>query len=231
MMKQMLRWSKHKNHHVRRLASEGCRSRLPWSMALPAFKKDPSLILPILERLKQDESEYVRKSVANNINDISKDNPELVKEVAGRWLGNNKQTDWIVKHGCRTLLKQGDPDALQLFGFVPGQDVILSGLKLDRKSIEIGDNLFFSFALSSQRSTLGLLRIEYAIDYMKSNGSHSRKIFKISEGDVQTKNKDIQRKQTFKEMSTRRHYPGKHFLAVIVNGEEVKKIAFMVMLP
>jgi len=96
MMKQMLRWSTHDNYHVRRLSSEGCRSRLPWAMALPVFKKDPSLILPILEKLKNDEAEYVRKSVANNINDIAKDNPELVKELAVRWLGETQNTDWIV---------------------------------------------------------------------------------------------------------------------------------------
>ena len=228
MMKQMRRWSKHENHHVRRLSSEGCRSRLPWAMALPEFKQDPSLILPILEQLKRDESEYVRKSVANNINDIAKDNPGLVKDIAKKWLGVNSQTDWIVKHGCRTLLKQGDSDMLLLFGYVPGQAVEVSKLKVADKSIAIGGELVFSFSLISERPELGMLRIEYAIDYMKANGSLSRKIFKISEGDVKSKCKELQRKQSFREMSTRKHYPGKHSLAIIINGAEVKNISFMV---
>jgi len=228
MMKQMLRWSKHSNYHVRRLSSEGCRPRLPWAMALPEFKQDPSLILPILERLKRDESEYVRRSVANNINDIAKDNPVLVKSIAKKWLGDSSQTDWVVKHGCRTLLKQGDSDTLLLFGYIPGQEVKVSKLKIADKSIVIGGELVFSFSLISDRPMLGMLRVEYAIDYMKSNGSPSRKIFKVSEGDVRSKSKDVQRKQSFREMSTRKHYPGKHSLAVIVNGAEVKKIPFMV---
>ncbi|OUR92766.1 DNA alkylation repair protein [Gammaproteobacteria bacterium 42_54_T18] len=229
MMKQMLRWSIHDNYHVRRLSSEGCRSRLPWAMALPAFKKDPTLILPILEKLKNDESEYVRKSVANNINDITKDNPVLVKELASRWLGENKNTDWIVKHGCRTLLKKADAEVLALFGYIPGQKVDVLALAIANKTVAIGGELNFTFSLSSERAKLGMLRIEYAIDYMKSNGSQSRKIFKISEGDIQTKTKDIKRKQSFKEMSTRKHYPGKHALSIIVNGTEVKKITFDVV--
>ena len=229
MMKQMLRWSRHDNYHVRRLSSEGCRSRLPWAMALPAFKKDPALIMPILEKLKNDESEYVRKSVANNINDITKDNPELVKALASRWLGETPNTDWIVKHGCRTLLKKADMEVLALFGYVPGQKVEVLALSIADKTVSIGGELNFTFSLSSKRVTLGMLRIEYAIDYMKSNGSQSRKIFKISEGDIQTKTKDIKRKQSFKEMSTRKHYPGEHALAVIVNGAEVKRMTFDVI--
>ena len=104
----MLKWSKHKDPRVRRLASEGCRPRLPWAMALPDFKRDPSKILPILEQLKADSDVWVRKSVANNLNDISKDNPELAISIFKKWLGGNKETDWIVKHAARTLLKQGN---------------------------------------------------------------------------------------------------------------------------
>ncbi|MEQ9412929.1 MAG: hypothetical protein RIF39_03825, partial [Cyclobacteriaceae bacterium] len=84
-MRKMKQWSKHKNHHVRRLSSEGCRPRLPWVMGLPAFKNDPSPILPVLENLKNDKSEYVRRSVANNLNDIAKDHPEIVLKIAKQW--------------------------------------------------------------------------------------------------------------------------------------------------
>ena len=81
-MEYFRRWSLDENATVRRLASEGCRPRLPWAVALPMFKKDPSPLLPILENLKDDASLYVRKSVANNLNDISKDHPDLVLELA-----------------------------------------------------------------------------------------------------------------------------------------------------
>jgi 3-methyladenine DNA glycosylase AlkC len=123
MMDQMLQWAIHPDHHIRRLASEGCRPRLPWAVALDIFKVDPSPIMPILEQLKRDSSIYVQKSVANNLNDISKDHPEQIKQLARVWYGENLQTDWIVKHGCRGLLRKGDPDVLSLFGFATSPDV------------------------------------------------------------------------------------------------------------
>ena len=103
---QMLKWSKHKHHHVRRFSSEGCRPRLPWAMAIPQLKKDPSPIIPILENLKSDESLFVRKSVANNLNDIAKDHPDVVVAITSVWRGISNETDWIIRHGCRTLLKK-----------------------------------------------------------------------------------------------------------------------------
>ena len=117
MMKQMLVWSKHEHWGVRRLSSEGCRPRLPWAMALPNLKKDPTPIIPILENLKNDPARFVRLSVANNLNDIAKDNPEIVIDLAKKWKGESKEVDWIIKHGCRTLLKQGIPEVMELFGF------------------------------------------------------------------------------------------------------------------
>src|SRR5262245_34951898 len=104
MMAQMLQWASHENHHVRRLASEGCRPRLPWAMALPAFKADPTLIMAILETLKHDESEYVRRSVANNLNDIAKDNPQVVLVTLKQWNEiKSKEMQWVMNHGLRTL--------------------------------------------------------------------------------------------------------------------------------
>ena len=117
MMKQMLVWSKHEHWGVRRLSSEGCRPRLPWAMALPNLKKDPTPIIPILENLKNDPARFVRLSVANNLNDIAKDNPEIVIDLVKKWKGESKEVDWIIKHGCRTLLKQGIPEVMELFGF------------------------------------------------------------------------------------------------------------------
>jgi 3-methyladenine DNA glycosylase AlkC len=106
MMKKMRTWSLHKSYHVRRLSSEGSRPRLPWAISIPELKKDPSPILPILENLKNDPSEWVRRSVANNLNDIAKDHPGLVIELARKWKGISRETDAIIKHGSRTLLKK-----------------------------------------------------------------------------------------------------------------------------
>ena len=138
MMKQMLVWSKHEHWGVRRLSSEGCRPRLPWAMALPNLKKDPTPIIPILENLKNDPARFVRLSVANNLNDIAKDNPEIVIDLAKKWKGESKEVDWIIKHGCRTLLKQGIPEVMELFGFdsirnnISMEDFQISSLKVNQ---------------------------------------------------------------------------------------------------
>jgi len=217
MMNQMLDWASSDNHHVRRLASEGCRPRLPWAIALPSFKNDPQPVLKILAILMNDESEYVRRSVANNLNDISKDNPETVLQWAERWLGDNSETDWIIKHACRSLLKQGDTKALSLFGFTDTKHIKLEKFKV-QSEVKLGEKLHFSFLLKSQASPLGRCRIEFAIDFMKANGKQKRKVFKISESDYAEKEKQVNKYFSFKEISTRKYYSGEHQLTIIVNG-------------
>ena len=180
-MQQMLAWSKHENHHVRRFSSEGCRPRLPWAMALNDLKKDPSPILPILDNLKEDPSEYVRKSVANNINDISKDHPDITISLVRDWIGKNPNTDWILKHGSRTLLKQGNPEVMELFGLGSIENISIQNFKILSPTVKIGDSLNFEFDISNNNDAERTLRLEYAIYYLRSNGSHSKKVFKISE--------------------------------------------------
>ncbi len=225
MMDQMNVWAESTNHHVRRLATEGCRPRLPWAMALSEFKKDPTPILPILEKLKNDESEYVRRSIANNLNDISKDNPDIIIKIARNWLGSTKEIDRIVKHGCRTLLRQGKPEIMELFGFSKPEHVEIKGFNV-QKLVDIGGNIEFSFTLESQRQQLGKLRIEYAIDFVKKNGTHSRKLFKLSESENTAKEKRISKSHSFKIISTRTYYSGIHGLAIIVNGHELSCMEF-----
>lgn len=228
MMAQMKRWASHENYHVRRLASEGCRPRLPWAMALPEFKLDPSIIIPILEKLKADEEDYVYRSVANNLNDISKDHPEVVLDIAERWIGKTKETDWLVKHALRTLLKKSNSRALALFGYFPATDIKTSKI-IVTPVVKIGEKLDVSFNIkNSKQTSLGMLRLEYAIDYMKANGKTSQKVFKISEGDYTESTKNITRKHSFKEMSTRKHYAGIHRIRIIINGQETSTAEFEV---
>ncbi|MDH5464076.1 MAG: DNA alkylation repair protein [Thiovulaceae bacterium] len=216
MMRQMKVWAGSDNEHVRRLASEGCRPRLPWAMALPAFKEDPTLVLEILEKLKDDLSEYVRRSVANNLNDISKDHPAKVKSVAKDWMGKTKEGDWIVKHACRTLLKAGDTEVLALFGFTSPETITMSEFQV-AKSVKMGSDVEFSFKLKSTKE-LGKLRLEYAIGFLRKNGKHNQKVFKISESDIKDVEKSINKKHSFKSISTRKYYLGIHQLVVIING-------------
>lgn len=225
MMAQMRKWSKHKNEHVRRLASEGCRPQLPWGQAISKFKKDPTPVLPILEQLKTDTSTYVQKSVANNLNDISKTHPDLVISIAKDWYGKNKPTNWIVKHGCRTLLKKGNRDVLALFGYDDTTSINIQDFTLETTSISIGENLTFSFKILAKKATK--TRLEYGIDYVKSNGKRNRKIFKISEVSLkENEKKSYMKKHSFADVSVRKHYPGIHSITIIINGVEKGKLDF-----
>lgn len=227
MLERMLGWTEHKNHHVRRLASEGARPRLPWAMALPALKQNPTSILPILENLKNDESEYVRRSVANNLNDIAKDNPHVVIEIAKKWKGISKETDAIIKHGARTLLKQGDAEILKHFGLKNNTKVEVHHFSIINKKIKIGEYLEFDFLLRNTDKKSQEIRLEYAIHYLRNNGTHAKKVFKISERIIAPKEEiKIKRKQSFKLITTRQFYIGKQYLSVIVNGNERAKEEF-----
>lgn len=211
---------------VRRLASEGCRPRLPWAVALPAFKHDPSLIIPILEKLKDDEAETVRRSVANNLNDISKDHPDLVLEICGRWRGRSERTDWIVKHACRSLLKAKNKRALRLFGFEETRRLRVRNLKLAKKRLVIGEELRFSFDLEMEGKKALQARVEYAVDFMKAHGGTSAKVFQISEKSFAPGIHTVQKRYSTADKTTRKHYPGKHHLAIRVNGSEQAQASF-----
>jgi len=225
-MTKMFEWSKDPNINVRRFSSEGCRPRLPWAMALPLFKKDPSPIIQILENLKNDESEFVRRSVANNLNDISKDNPEIMFDLCSSWYGDSEETDRIIKHACRTLLKAGDKRAMMLFGYGDPGNIHITELSLVKSEIKIGDYLYFSFKLDVKGKDNIKVRIEYRIDFMKSNGKLSGKVFKITENSFRAGIKQYNRKHQFADMSTRKHYHGEHNVAIIINGVEKASIPF-----
>ena len=222
------RWSLDENATVRRLASEGCRPRLPWAVALPMFKKDPSPLLPILENLKDDASLYVRKSVANNLNDISKDHPDLVLELARKWKDTHPNTNWIIRHGCRSLLKQGNRQVLTLHGYRPEQRGSITDFKVPRQ-VRIGGDLSFTFNFENREKTSAHFRMDYAIDYVTSSGKISRKVFKISESTLQPRrNIKIERKRSFRDLSTRKHFAGKHFITILANGRKLAAAEFLV---
>ncbi|WP_074405700.1 DNA alkylation repair protein [Aquimarina megaterium] len=224
---QMKKWSKHKHPTVRRLSSEGCRPRLPWAMALPFLKTDPTPILPILEHLKNDTSESVRRSVANNLNDIAKDNPDIVIGLAKEWYKKTKETDWLVKHGCRTLLKQGNTEIMKLFGFGNIQHIKIDKLQILTPKVKIGDVLAFTFRLNNTSNSASKLRLEYGLYYQKANGSLSKKVFKISEKIYPEKSITIiKRKQSFKIITTKKFHAGLHQLSIIINGNEFEKYDF-----
>ncbi len=227
MMKQMLVWSKHEHQGVRRFASEGCRPRLPWAMALSELKENPKPIIPILENLKNDKSEFVRKSVANNLNDIAKDNPETVIKLAKKWQGNSPNTNWVIKHGCRTLLKQGNSEVMKLFGFGSVKNIKIENFNIITQKVKIGQNLEFDFQLLNNNDQKAKIRLEYALYYQKANGTLSKKVYKISEKEYTANSiTQINRKQSFRVITTRKFHLGLHQLSIIINGKEFERLDF-----
>jgi 3-methyladenine DNA glycosylase AlkC len=216
MVKQHLQWAKSKNHHVRRLASEGIRPRLPWAMALPVFKKNPSAILPILELLKADESEYVRRSVANCLNDISKDHPDIVLTIVKHWKGISPQTDWIVKHASRGLLKQGHTAALSAFGLNHKVKVEATNFAISKTNLPIGGKFEYSFSIKLNEKKTHDVRLEYKIYFQI--GTYSLK---------PRQTLTINRSHAFADLTTRKHHKGDHRIVVVVNGKETAELPFI----
>ena len=226
VMKRVRQWAQHPNEHVRRLASEGTRPRLPWASPLPGFKKNPQPVLEILDLLKHDTSEYVRRSVANNLNDIAKDNPQLVLKTAKKWFGKSADTDRLIKHACRTLLKQGHPEALAIFGFAKDTKSSVKKLSPAKNKIRIGETLGFSFEVHNETKKPQSLRVEYVVYFIKSNGKHSKKVFQLTSKEFAPGASAFQKKHRFTDFTTRKHYPGEHHIAIAVNGVEKAKTKF-----
>jgi 3-methyladenine DNA glycosylase AlkC len=226
VLKIATKWTRHKSEHVRRLASEGIRPRLPWGMAIPAFKKNPAPLFPVLSLLMNDSSAYVRKSVANHLNDISKDHPEEVLKFLKGWKGTSPQTDQLIKHALRTLLKAGHAGVLDFYQ-LDASNIICSSFKLKNKKVQIGNDLFFEAVIENKAAVKQYVRLEYAVYFKRLKHLSAKKVFKITEKEVYPDQLlDIQKKHSFKLITTRNYYPGKHQISIIVNGKELDKLDF-----
>jgi 3-methyladenine DNA glycosylase AlkC len=218
-LSQLKKWTRDTNVHVRRLISEGTRPRLPWAMRLPAFIEDPTPLLPLLESLKDDKEEYVRRSVANNLNDIAKDHPELIEKIAKQWIiGASKNRNKLVRHACRTLIKQGHQGTLKALGYNP-PCIELDKLSIMTPRVFFGDALLFELSLTSTCKFAQPLIIDYAVHHRKANGSTTAKVFKwktITLAPFATL--QAKKKHGIKKITTRSYYPGTHSLEISVNG-------------
>lgn len=230
-IKHMTKWSENENEHVRRLASEGSRPRLPWSFKLPMLIKDPTPVRRILDTLKTDDALYVRKSVANHLNDISKDNADVMLDWVNQWDRTNPHSAWIAKHASRSLLKQGHHGAFALFGFEAKPEITVSGLVASKKQIRLGDKIDFSFVLASKKATPQKLAIDYKIHYVKKSGQLAPKVFKLKELSLEPRETlTISKSQTFKDFTTRKHYAGTHKFEIMINGCSMGSLDFLLII-
>jgi 3-methyladenine DNA glycosylase AlkC len=223
----MQKMSKDPNEHVRRLASEGSRPRLPWSFRLETLTVDPSPALPILNNLKADDSLYVRKSVANHLNDITKDNPEWVLNLIESWSLEDTRTAWIARHALRSLIKKGDRRALTIMGAGAKAQVRVEALSMTPQAVSLGDRVSLSFRLLSTSNEDQRLIIDYAIHYVKKSSGTSAKVFKLKTLALGAgQSVTVTREQQIRNFTTRVHYAGKHELDILINGECLAKTWF-----
>lgn len=224
-------WSQDENEHVRRLASEGSRPRLPWSFRIEPLMADPAPVLSILDNLKADSSLYVRKSVANHLNDITKDNPEWVLDYLENWSLDNPHTAWIARHALRSLIKKGDRRALSIMGAGHKADVRVDQLSVTPQEIRLGDTLSLAFRVTSTSQQSQRLIIDYAIHYVKKSGGTSAKVFKLKTLELGAgESVLVTRKPQLRNFTTRVHYAGKHELDVLINGDCLAKSSFDLLL-
>jgi 3-methyladenine DNA glycosylase AlkC len=216
----MITWLQDPNPHVRRLVSEGTRPRLPWSFKLDAVIQNPGLTSPVLNALCADKELYVKKSVANHLNDISKEHPDYMLKLVKTWDLKNADTAWIVKHASRTLIKKGNVRALKLFKVNDRIEISLVKFKLFPKTITLGQTLHFEFCIRSGSEKTQKLIIDYIIEYRTKTGALSPKVFKLKELILSPGQEVvISKNQKLVNFTTRKHYPGKHKLSIQVNGK------------
>ena len=228
----ILVWTRHDDEHVRRLASEGTRPLLPWARRVPALLARPAATLPILNALYRDDSEYVRRSVANHLNDLSRIDPGLVVETATSWLANpDEHTDSLVRRGLRTMIKQGHPGALGLLGFISA-DIEADVPRLSATEIPFGGSVTFSARVTNTGTAPARIAIDYIVHHAKANGTQTGKTFKLTTVTLAAgEHIDIARTHSFRAITTRRYYPGQHAIELQVNGNRSGRSDFTVLPP
>jgi len=221
-------WAEDENCHVRRLVSEGTRPRLPWAIQLKPFIEHPGPVLKLLEKLKTDPELMVRRSVANNLNDIAKDNPDQVVGTLRRWSRiHDEGTQWLIRHAARTLVKRGNKEILTVLGYDSQVGITVSKIQLDTSIVKMGGDIHFSFEIKSQSTQTQRLVIDYIIHHLKANGKLAPKVFKLTKRTLEAgESVRISKKHSLRPISTRKYYPGTHHLEIQVNGTLFGKVSF-----
>lgn len=221
-------WAQDPNPHVRRLVSEGTRTRLPWGARLTQFIENPYPVLELLTLLRDDDSAYVRKSVANSLNDLSKDHPELVISTLKEWLQTptSKRT-WVARHGLRTLIKAGHRDALNLLGYGPPH-FSTCRLTVTPESIHLGESITLNVELTSEAPFNQPLMIDYVVHFARPNSKTSPKVFKWKSIELAANGAlHLEKAHTIKPVTVRRYYSGEHRVDLQINGECVTRTSFI----
>jgi 3-methyladenine DNA glycosylase AlkC len=213
-------WARDSSPDIRRLVSEGSRPRLPWAPRLRCFQLDPTPVLELLELLKDDPSIYVRRSVANNLNDIGKDHPDLLVDTCRRWLDQaTEERRWLVRHALRSAVKRGDLAALEALGFRAAELAEIHGVTIEPSRPQIGETVRFSIDIGNRGRRRAEFNVDLRIHFVKANGTTSPKVFKVREVALAAGERTVLPKSvSLQQQTTRTHYPGSHRVEVIING-------------
>ena len=227
---RLAEWTTDPSEDVRRLVSEGTRPRLPWAPRLRAFQDDPRPVLALLERLKDDVSLYVRRSVANSLNDIGKDHPDVLVETATRWLEHaTEERRWIVRHALRSAVKRGEAGALRVLGFGDKAVVAVEKVRITPSRPPIGSSVRIMCEVASQASGVQRVLVDLRVHYVKANGKQSPKVFKLKTVELAPKQTiAFSKTLALTQLTTRTHYPGLHRIELLVNGHAYPLGAFHV---
>ncbi len=219
-LNRLREWTQDPSHHVRRLVSEGTRPRLPWAGRLKEFQRDPTPVLELLELLKDDPSDYVRRSVANNLNDIARDHPDVTIATCAAWsVDATPQRQQLIRHALRGLIKQGNSGALAVLGARHGADAEIRLGKVKPDVLTIGDTIALSFEVINTGNAPERFVIDYCVHFVKANGETSAKVFKLSTIELESGgSRAFSRRLSVQQRTTRIHYPGIHRVEVLVNG-------------
>jgi 3-methyladenine DNA glycosylase AlkC len=225
-------WALDDNVHVRRLVSEGTRPRLPWAPRLKQFQEDPTPVIELLELLKDDDKEYVRRSVANNLNDIAKDHPDLVVRTAERWWSEDKNRRRLVRHGLRTLIKQGNQGALAVLGYGADSPTRVENVEVIPDVVDIGDAVRITIDLFNPTDKPSQALIDVVVHFVKANGATRAKVFKGGERSIAPNGTaTVSKRISVAQHTTRKHFPGTHIVEVQINGRIEPGGSFVILDP
>jgi 3-methyladenine DNA glycosylase AlkC len=229
-LSRLAEWALDTSVHVRRLVSEGTRPRLPWAPRLRAFQADPLPVLGLLELLKDDPELYVRRSVANNLNDIGKDNPKVLIETCRRWaVGATPERWWLIRHALRSAVKRGNPEALEILGYQAAA-ISIRDARISPTMAPIGESVTITIDLANEGPTSQRLLVDLRVHFVKTKGGSSPKVFKLKELELESGGSArLAKTISLAQHTTRTHYPGRHRVEVLVNGEPSDVGAFEVV--
>lgn len=218
-LEHLLSWTADQDWNVRRLASEGSRPLLPWAERIPRLVTDPSPTLPILDALFDDPEESVRRSVANHLNDHSRAHSAFAVAAARGWLVRGGDgAERTARHAMRTLVKRGDPGALELLGFPPAE-LSVAPLRVTPEAVALGGAAAFAAVVENRGASEARLVIDYVLFFPGARGDERRKVFKLAQRTLAPGERAlVEGRHVFREISTRRYYPGRHGLALQING-------------